>query len=97
MKGQRAAKIREVVIKDKESQDSPVRFDDQLVAIGSTPFAEVIIGGELVVRDSNAISMLPDVALIALDEQSVRRVGLVVLALVFLKPTNAPGYLLVFL
>jgi len=82
---------------DKESQDSPVRSDNQLVEIGSTLLAEVIIGGESVVRDSNAKSMLPDVALIALDEQSIRRVGLVVLALVFLKPTNTPSNLLVFL
>ena len=94
---QRAAKIREGPSEDKESQDSPVRSDNQFVEIGSTLFAEVIIGGESFVRDSNAKSMLPDVALIALDEPPIRRVGLVVLALVFLKPTNTPGNPLVFL
>lgn len=74
-----------------------MRSDNQLVEIRSTLFAEVIIGDEGVVRDPNAKSMLPDVALIALDEQSIRRVGLVVLALVFLKPTNTPSNLFVFL
>lgn len=64
---------------DSRGQDSPSLVEAFAVQFGLAFFAVVVVGGRFVVCDADAESVLPDLALIALDEEAIG-VGLVVVA-----------------
>lgn len=60
-----------------------------------TPFTIVIFWGGRLVCDAYTEPVLPNMALITLDEETIRRIGLfIVTALIFLVATDASGDLI---
>lgn len=76
--------------KDARTWHSPRFAGSELVQFRFAPFAIVILRGSRLVCDAYAKAVLPDVALVTLDEETICRIGLVIITtLVLLVATDA--------